>query len=114
LQGAIATGLDAKVGSITVGKEADIILISADSLSMYPRNNPYGAVVYSAHAGMVDTVLVAGKVVKENGRLVGLDLDRIRRLAAETNDYLFENARTIDTITDANREGTWQPGAVKA
>ena len=114
LQGAIATGLDKKVGSITKGKEADIILVRADSLGMYPQNNPYGALVYSGHAGMVDTVLVAGKIVKENGKLVGIDVDKIKDLARETNDYLFENASKVDTIADARRGGTWQPSALKA
>ncbi|MES1170086.1 MAG: amidohydrolase family protein, partial [Leifsonia sp.] len=114
MQGAIATGLDDKIGSITVGKQADIILIRADSLGMTPRNNPYGAIVYSGHGGMVDTVLVAGKVVKENGKLVGIDVKRIKQLAAETNDYLFENASKVASIADARRGGTWLPEAVKA
>jgi 5-methylthioadenosine/S-adenosylhomocysteine deaminase len=114
MQGAVATGLDKRVGSITKGKEADIILVRADSLAMTPQNNPYGAIVYSGHAGMVDTVLVAGKVVKERGELVGLDVRRIKDLAAKTNDYLFANAKTVPTIVDATRDGTWTPEALKA
>jgi cytosine/adenosine deaminase-related metal-dependent hydrolase len=113
-QGALATGLDRKVGSISVGKEADVILVSADSLAMTPLNNPYGALVYSAHSGMVDTVLVAGKVVKEHGRLVGLDVERIKELAARSSEYLFEQARTLPTIADAARGGAWSPAALKA
>ncbi len=114
MQGAIATGLDKKVGSITKGKEADLILVRADGISMFPHNNPYGAIVYSGHAGMVDTVLVAGKVVKENGRLVDIDVQRVKDLAAKTNEYLFENAHTVAGIADATRGGTWLPAALKA
>jgi cytosine/adenosine deaminase-related metal-dependent hydrolase len=114
IQGAIANGLDRKVGSITVGKEADIILIRADGLAMTPRNNPYGAIVYSGHAGMVDTVLVAGKVVKENGRFVDLDVQRIKDLAVKTNEYLFTQAATVPSIADARRGGGWLPAALKA
>lgn len=114
VQGAIATGLDSKVGSITVGKQADIVLIRATDLGMVPHNNPYGSVVYSGHAGMVDTVLVAGKVVKENGKLLGVDVNRITQLAQETNDYLFENAKKMSSIAAASRDGKWLPSAVKA
>jgi 5-methylthioadenosine/S-adenosylhomocysteine deaminase len=114
LRGAIANGLDDKVGSLTVGKQADIILIRATDLTMIPRNNPYGSIVYNAHAGMVDTVLVAGKVVKDKGKLLNVDVDRIKRLAAETNDYLFAEAKKKDIIADANRDGTWLPQALKS
>jgi 5-methylthioadenosine/S-adenosylhomocysteine deaminase len=113
LRGAIANGLDDKVGTITVGKQADIILIRATDLTMHPRNNPYGSIVYNAHAGMVDTILVAGKVVKEAGRL-SIDVDRIKRLATETNEYLFERAKDTQLIADARRGGTWLPKPLKA
>lgn len=114
MQGAIATGLDLKVGSITVGKQADIILVKATGLGMVPRNNPYGALVYGGHAGMVDTVLVAGKVVKEAGALVGVDIGAITRLAQATNDRLFEFAATVPGIADASRDGAWLPAALAA
>jgi 5-methylthioadenosine/S-adenosylhomocysteine deaminase len=112
LQGAIANGIDDKVGSLTVGKQADIILIRATDLSMVPRNNPHGAIVYNAHAGMVDVVLVAGRVVKNGGRLLHVDVEHVKRLADETNDYLFAKAKDKDLIVDASRGGTWQPRAL--
>lgn len=111
LRGAEATGLADRVGSLTVGKQADVILVRADDLSMYPRNNPYGALVYNAHPGMVDTVLVAGRVVKRDGRLVA-DTGRIRRLAAATNDHLFEQAARSAGIADARPGGQWLPKPV--
>jgi cytosine/adenosine deaminase-related metal-dependent hydrolase len=114
LQGAIATGLDDRVGSITVGKQADIILIRATDIGMVPRNNPVGAVVYSGHRGMVDTVLVAGRVVKENGRLLDVDVKQIERLAEETTEYLFEQSVNIPTLAGASRGSDWKPGATTA
>jgi 5-methylthioadenosine/S-adenosylhomocysteine deaminase len=114
LRGAIANGVDDKVGSLTVGKQADIILIRADDLSMFPHNNPYGQIVYNAHAGMVDTILVAGKVVKDKGKLLNADIARIKRLATETNEYLFEAAKDKDIIADAARDGRWQPKPLTA
>ncbi|WP_019180149.1 amidohydrolase family protein [Microbacterium yannicii] len=114
LRGAIANGVDDKVGSLTVGKQADIILIRASDLSMFPHNNPYGQIVYNAHAGMVDTILIAGRVVKEEGRLIGTDVGRIKQLAQETNDYLFAEAANKDLIRDASRDGHWHPRPVVA
>lgn len=113
IEGARAVGLGDQVGSLTPGKQADIILVRADDLSMTPLNNPTGQLVYNAHAGMVDTVLVAGKVVKRAGELVGVDTARIRRLATETRDYLFEQAKNDPNISDAALGGRWIPGIHK-
>ena len=60
IQGARACGLEARTGSLTPGKEADIVLIDTDSLNLMPLNNPQGVVVECAHAGNVDTVMVGG------------------------------------------------------
>jgi 5-methylthioadenosine/S-adenosylhomocysteine deaminase len=114
LQGAIACGLDDKVGSLTPGKEADLIMIKTDTLALTPMNNPWGAVVYAAHAGNVDTVLVKGRVVKRDGKLTDVDVDRVRRLALETRDYLLAEAPADPTIADAGTGGDWIPEQVRA
>ena len=113
-QGARACGLDDKIGSLTPGKEADLILIKTDSLSLTPMNNPWGAVVYAGHPGNVDTVLVKGRVVKRDGKLLDVDVDRVRRLAAETRDYLLAEAPSDPTIADAGVGGDWTPEQVRA
>jgi 5-methylthioadenosine/S-adenosylhomocysteine deaminase len=51
-----------------------------------------GAVVLAAHPGLVDSVFVAGRVLKRDGALVGVDAERVRRLATESRDRLFEKA----------------------
>src|SRR3984885_2333265 len=66
IEGARACGLDRRIGSITPGKRADVIVVRADSFGMTPLNNPVGAFVYNAHPGLVDTVLVDGEVVKRD------------------------------------------------
>jgi hypothetical protein len=66
IQGARACGLEALTGSLTPGKEADIVLLDTDSLNLMPLNNPYGVVVECAHAGNVDTVMPAGEIVKRD------------------------------------------------
>jgi cytosine/adenosine deaminase-related metal-dependent hydrolase len=67
IQGARACGLEAKTGSLTPGKEADVILVRADSLAMWPITNPAGAIVYSGHTGLVDRGCRAGSM--DDGRV---------------------------------------------
>jgi 5-methylthioadenosine/S-adenosylhomocysteine deaminase len=87
--GAKALGLDAKVGSLEVGKKADVVLIKNDSSpAMFPLLNPYGHVAFQAQRGDVHTVVVNGRVVKHDHRLVGIDLGRSRRTVEATVEYL--------------------------
>lgn len=85
LVGAETLGLSNVTGSITPGKSADIIMIDGQSINLTPVNDPVGATVLAAHPGNVDTVIVAGRVLKQGGKLVGVDIDRLRSLAAESN-----------------------------
>jgi cytosine/adenosine deaminase-related metal-dependent hydrolase len=102
LQGARACGLEAKVGSLTPGKEADVILVDADRLGLQPMNNPRGSTVMAAHPSDVDSVWVAGRRVKEGGRLVGVDLAAVRRLVDASRDHVFRAA-------GAETGGDWLP-----
>jgi 5-methylthioadenosine/S-adenosylhomocysteine deaminase len=111
IEGARANGLETVTGSLTPGKDADVVLIRTDSLTMSPLNNPAAALVYNAHPGLVDTVLVRGRVVKRHGRLTDLDVDRIRAMAEETRDHLLEQARTDPEIGGARTGGDWIPGS---
>jgi cytosine/adenosine deaminase-related metal-dependent hydrolase len=87
--GAKAIGLDSVVGSLEEGKKADIVLIkNDDSPVMFPVLHPYGHVVYQANRGDVHTVVVNGRVVKFDGKLVGTDLARARQAIDETTEYL--------------------------
>lgn len=109
IEGARACGLEATVGSLTPGKQADVILIRADTLGMAPLNNAAGAIVYNAHPGLVDTVLVAGRIVKRDGRLVEHDSAQIVRLAEETRDHVLAEARGDALISDVRLGGDWIP-----
>jgi len=114
VQGARACGLEDKVGSLTPGKQADLILISTDTLSLTPMNNPWGAIVYAAHPGNVDTVMVGGRIVKRDGKLLDADVEHVRRLALETRDYLLAQAPDDPAIADAKLGGDWMPEQVRA
>jgi 5-methylthioadenosine/S-adenosylhomocysteine deaminase len=109
IEGARAAGLDRRIGSVTPGKEADLIILRTDDPGMFPVNNPYGSIVYSAHPGVVDTVLVRGEVVKRGGRLVGVDLGRIQELAYGSRDFLFRAAAADPQIPGARPGGDWFP-----
>ena len=53
----------------------------------------------AAHAGHVDSIFVSGKALKRDGKLVDVDAKRVRRLAAESRDHLFEQAGLLSTNT---------------
>jgi 5-methylthioadenosine/S-adenosylhomocysteine deaminase len=89
IDGADALGLGARVGSLTPGKEADLVILRTDGLNFAPLNDPAGSIVLQAGRGDVDTVLVAGRVVKRDGRLLGVDLSRARRLVEESRDHII-------------------------
>jgi 5-methylthioadenosine/S-adenosylhomocysteine deaminase len=92
LNGAEDLGLDHKVGSLTPGKEADIIILDATALNVTPLNSVPGAVVSLMDRGNVETVIVAGKVRKWNGRLLDVDLSRLRRRLEASRDRIFTAA----------------------
>ena len=92
IAGARANHLDRKVGTLTPGKDADIVMLRSDAINVMPLNDAYGAVVLAMDTSNVDTVFVAGKAVKQGGRFVGVDLGRIRREAEESRDYVVGKA----------------------
>ena len=92
VNGAKHLRLDSKVGSLTPGKEADIIILDATSLNVAPLNHVPGAVVSLMDRTNVETVIVAGKVRKWKGRLLDVDLDHLRRQLEASRDFIFSAA----------------------
>jgi 5-methylthioadenosine/S-adenosylhomocysteine deaminase len=92
IEGARCADLDRKVGTLTPGKEADIVLLAADRINVWPLNNAPGAVVNVMNPGHVETVLIAGKLKKWRGNLVGVDLPRVLRLAEEARDNVLRRS----------------------
>ena len=88
IEGARANGLDAKVGSLTPGKKADVILLRTDRMNVTPLNDPATAVVAGMDTGNVDTVLIGGRVMKRHGELLHVDWPAVRRMAAESRDFV--------------------------
>ena len=92
IEGARTSHLDHKIGTLTPGKEADIILLRTDTINVMPLNNAPGAVVTLMDTSNVDTVLIAGKVMKRAGKLVGVDLNKIRRAIEASRDAVLARA----------------------
>jgi cytosine/adenosine deaminase-related metal-dependent hydrolase len=92
LAGAKANKLDRKIGTLTPGKEADVIMLRADAINVLPLNNAYGAVVLGMDTSNVDSVFIAGKARKFAGRLVDVDVAAVRRRAEASRDYVIAQA----------------------
>jgi 5-methylthioadenosine/S-adenosylhomocysteine deaminase len=77
IDGAYVAGVEDRTGSLTPGKQADIVMIEATSLNMAPLIDPVTAVVLCADVSNVDSVFVAGQAKKRNGKLLA-DVDEAR------------------------------------
>ena len=95
VNGARALGMDDQIGSLTPGKQADLIVVGPgnDRLNMLGVANPVGAIVQQANASNVQTVLVAGSPVKRGGRLLDVDFSRVARMLDESREGVL--ARTL-------------------
>ncbi|MGW4385446.1 amidohydrolase family protein [Streptomyces sp. NPDC004685] len=102
IDAAASCGLDARTGSITPGKDADIILLRTDDITMFPVTDPAGSIVSAGHPGLVDTVLVAGRVVKRDGALVGVDLPALKTRLTASRDR-------VAAAAGVRLDGTWRP-----
>ncbi|WP_051737388.1 amidohydrolase family protein [Pseudonocardia halophobica] len=88
-KGADNCGVGDVTGSLTPGKKADVILVDTTAPHLFPRNNVLATVVQGAGVESVDTVLVNGRVVKWQGRLLGVDLAEVRRRVQASHDHLL-------------------------
>jgi cytosine/adenosine deaminase-related metal-dependent hydrolase len=93
LGGARVNHLADRTGSLTPGKQADFIVLDPGTISVLPLNDPVGAVVQSMDTANVRHVFVAGRARKWDGRLVGVDEARLRRLAEASRDRLLGPGR---------------------
>jgi len=90
IDGAYVCGLEDRTGSLTPGKKADVVVIDGKSPNVLPIVDPVATVVLCADVSNVDTVIIDGKIHKQNGRLVA-DFARQRVLLDESRDFLIGN-----------------------
>ena len=90
--GAACAGLQDKIGSLAPGKQADLILIRAEDINLYPSGNAFGTVVHAAERSNVDMVMIGGRIVKRDGKVLGVDSERLRAAIDESRQHLFAAA----------------------
>ena len=73
IEGARVLGLDDQIGTLEPGKKADMIFIRTDKLHLCPDNDVCTNIVYSANGADVDTVMIDGKVIMQNRKMINLD-----------------------------------------
>jgi cytosine/adenosine deaminase-related metal-dependent hydrolase len=89
INGARAAGLESQVGSLSPGKQADLIIVRTNGLAVFPVTSAVATIVQAIERSDVDTVMVAGQVRKRGGKLIGIDAARLQREVGAARDYLL-------------------------
>jgi 5-methylthioadenosine/S-adenosylhomocysteine deaminase len=89
IDGARACALEDKVGSLTPGKQADIVLLNVNAINTAPMVDPVGTIVVFSDTSNVDSVFVAGRAVKRHGALVGANLQDIFGKLDESRNHIL-------------------------
>jgi 5-methylthioadenosine/S-adenosylhomocysteine deaminase len=92
INGARTMNADSKVGTLLPGKEADLLILKADSIDIWPLNNAYGSVVGLMGPSHVEAVFIAGQVKKWRGSLVGVDMPKVLANMQEARDGVLKRA----------------------
>lgn len=92
INGAHVAGVADRTGTLTPGKQADIVVIDATALNVTPVHDPVAAVTLCADVSNVDTVIIAGEIRRRDGVLLA-DTARARGLVEESRDHLLQAAR---------------------
>jgi len=92
LQGARALGMAQTIGSLEVGKQADVVLLDTRKVNTQPVVDPEGTVVVYADTSNIDTVIVGGVIRKRHGQLVASRLSEDFTLLDKSRDYLLNGA----------------------
>jgi 5-methylthioadenosine/S-adenosylhomocysteine deaminase len=90
VNGARAAGLENQIGTLTPGKQADIIMVRTNSVAVFPMTNAIGTIVQAVERCDVDTVMVAGEVRKRGGKLVGVDVAGLHAEVNASRDHLLK------------------------
>ncbi len=88
IDGAGALGLDNEIGSLETGKQADIIIIDVNKPHLVPMYNPVSHIVYSARGSDVQDVIIAGKVIVRDQKLLSFDLEDVLERASLTGETI--------------------------
>ena len=93
IQGAKALKLDHEIGSLSVGKKADIVMIRADELNMWPIHDPVSSVIMQTSLLNIDTVIINGEIKKQSGKLIHDGITEGKALLHESGMRLMNELR---------------------
>jgi 5-methylthioadenosine/S-adenosylhomocysteine deaminase len=93
IEGARALGLDREIGSLEVGKQADLIVIDTNQPHLAPMYHPHSHLVYAVHAADVRHVLIAGRQVVRDRQLQTIDRDALIRRARQMGGVIFNKGQ---------------------
>jgi 5-methylthioadenosine/S-adenosylhomocysteine deaminase len=93
LDGARALCWDNEIGSIEVGKRADLAIINFEKPHLCPLYNEVSHLVYAAKSADVETVIINGKIVMENRRLTTLNVEHVMEMVKKAKNRLFERLK---------------------
>ncbi len=102
--GAKVLGMEDKIGSLEVGKRADIIILDMDQPHAHPVYNIYSLIIYSLRGSDVETVLVDGRLMVQNRKLVTLDLDRLYDKVEQLARQIAEKSSTLVHLNNRLRK----------
>ncbi|MCB8883562.1 amidohydrolase family protein [Acidisoma cellulosilytica] len=91
--GARMLGQQDRIGRLAPGLQADLILVRADDLDLWPVHDPVATLIMHAHTGSIDSVMIAGRWHKRGGRLLGFDLGPIRAALARSGQRILAELR---------------------
>ncbi|MFT6625178.1 MAG: 5-methylthioadenosine/S-adenosylhomocysteine deaminase [Cycloclasticus sp.] len=88
INGAKALGLDHKIGSLEIGKQADILAIDLNTIEIQPVYDVMSSIVYSANRSQITDLWVAGKALMKNRKLTSLDEERLLSKAQQWHEKI--------------------------
>ncbi|MFI6676717.1 amidohydrolase family protein [Kribbella sp. NPDC050470] len=103
IEGARAAHLDHRVGSLTPGKEADVIVLNGGLINAAPVNQATGAVVMMMDTSNVESVLIGGRPVKQDGRLLDVDVPAVVRAVEASAEGLIARSGYPDLLLGSCR-----------
>ena len=93
--GARAIDMGDRIGSLETGKLADLIIVDTDSVNMIPMYDVYSALVYAASAHDVHTVIIHGRQVMRDRRVLTVDVEKIKRDVRKLTDRIAKEAAKL-------------------
>jgi 5-methylthioadenosine/S-adenosylhomocysteine deaminase len=105
IDGARACALDDRTGSLTPGKQADIVLLNVQAINTSPMLDPVATIVTFADTSNVDSVFVAGRAVKRGGKLLDVDLDAVFGKLEHSRNHILSRGERLPEWASAPLAG---------